>query len=135
MKKLISSLFCVVAITVMAVSFTSCKDEPSNGLKGNWYLSAKQSSDGGATFYYAYYFVNDNTVEYYPYVCDRAYWDSNSEPLTGKMKGYYTFRGEIRTYTYQASENKVIIMMQGVILTIDGDRLIQDGGITYTKKK
>lgn len=119
----------------MVLELSSCsKDEPDGKLIGNWYaaqLPSKGDSDWGGR---AYYFNNSNTVTYYPMISGTTYWGAQwSEELTGPMKGYYIQGGVKETYTYTLQDNKIIIPMQGVILTIDGNTLLKDGGGQFTK--
>lgn len=132
MKKFIITFSIIIT---MVLGMSSCsKDEPGGKLTGNWYaaqLPNKGDKDWGGR---AYYFNSSNTVTYYPMISGSTYWGVQwSEELTGPMKGYYIQGGIKETYTYTVSDNKIIIPMQGVILTIDGNTLYKDGGGVFTK--
>ena len=113
---------------IMAMCLISCnKDE---GLTG-WYamnLPAKGSSDYGG---WAYHFINSNTVEFYSTISGSPRWGvvgAGSDALPIPMNGYYVQGGNAQHYTYEVRDNKVYIPMQGVILTISGNKLLPDGG-------
>ena len=120
---------------IMAMCLISCdKDE---GLTG-WYamnLPAKGSREAGG---WAYHFINSNTVEYYPTISGSPRWEwkgeNYSEALPSPMNGYYIQAGNVQHYTYEVIDNKVYIPMQGVILTISGNKLLPDGGGNYIKQ-
>ena len=113
---------------IMAMCLISCnKDE---GLTG-WYamnLPAKGSREAGG---WAYHFINSNTVEYYPTISGSPRWGvvgAGSDALPIPMNGYYIQAGNVQHYTYEVKNNKVYIPMQGVILTISGNKLVPEGG-------
>ena len=135
MKKLLSLLLFVSAL----LTFSSCgDDEPKGGISGVYYTNLP-GKDGPSHDWTGkvYNFVNDNTVVYYNYVADFAYWTgySSSESLSSiGLSGYYCQQGCGVSYTYNIIDNKVYIPMQGVILTIDGKNLRQDGSSSVWKK-
>lgn len=131
MKKFFNYLLLLTVSLVMTAQFTSCSDEPSKNLKGNWYVYNLPSKGQDGTGE-AYYFVNDDYLIYYHNVTGRKTW-INSTALTGKMDGYYYETGFDKSYSYEVVDNKVYVVMQGKILTIDGDKLIRDGGGTFKK--
>lgn len=128
MKKFLSM---TVILLGFLCTFSSCSDSPSQNLKGKWYACnlPSKGSDGNGE---AYYFVNNDYVMYYHNVTGRETW-VNSTPLTGAMKGYYYETGFDQSYSYEIIDNKIYIVMQGTILTIDGDKLMRDGGGTFRK--
>ena len=109
---------------IMAMCLISCnKDE---GLSG-WYarnLPVKGSREAGG---WAYHFINSNTVEYY-FAIAGSRLPGCPEELPSPMNGYYIDSNDMWTYTYEVKDNKVYIPMQGVLLTISGNKLLPDGG-------
>ena len=85
-----------------------------------------------------YYFENCNTVRYYDNIAGYPHWGAvptYSTALPSPMNGYYAQAlFEYTTYTYKIIDNKLYIPLQGVIITISGNNLVQDGGLTFTKK-
>lgn len=123
----------VVLLVAMTLGFSSCKDEPSGGsLKDKWYVT-ETGRYNYVTYYEGYHFINNNTVEYTQLYSDQYVFGYDKPPLEKVNYNHYYDPSDVKTYTYQRSDNKIIIPMKGVILTLDGDRLIEDGGKTYTK--
>ncbi len=126
MKKLLKSLFLILGLVVSVTAMTACSDDDEGGLSGVYgcLINHFSKDDYGLV----YHFINGNTVRYYP----GAYYGwSNGAKQIGSSNWYAD--SEPNTYTYEVEDNKVIIPMQGTIMTKSGNTLIVDGGGTYIK--
>ncbi len=125
MKKLLKSLFLILGLVFSVTAMTACSDDDEGGLSGVYgHLS---TNDWGSV----YHFINGNTVHFYPgasYGKQGIYYKQ-----IGSSNWYVEYSEEPRTYTYEVEDNKVIIPMKGTIMTISGNKLTEDGGLTYTK--
>lgn len=138
MKKILRGML-LAAVAVMAVtSLQSCKDDednPKNGLSG-WYTTDEADFEGwfGEHIIYAYNFTNSNTVLYYGALTDKETVNSTSS-VTVSGKRWWVDVGYPKSYTYTREDNKIIIPMQGVILTINGKDLSKDGSSDVYRKR
>lgn len=142
-KKLLDALLLAM---VCMFSFTACSSggdddngddtewtggKNSNSILGMW--SAPNTSWQGTTFISVYNFINENTVVDYSTVSNsREGWRGGYTEMPGHS-GWYYGTGASRNLTYYIYENKIYIT-DGHILTISGNRLLEDGSDrAYTK--
>lgn len=135
--KIFNCLFLVSIMMLLGLSFTACSsdEDGGNGVKG-LYMTPAYEGWKGHNFCKGLDFINGNTVKVYDYICDYKYWE---EPAGSSSLGYgnwYFQTGCDTRATYTIVDNKVYIHSEGMILTIEDDKLYTEGGGNpYTKCK
>lgn len=131
MKKLFNFMLVAFIMIVMGFSFTGCSKESAGKIRGLYLRIVKY--DGERHRAWGLDFVNGNTVKYYDRLHDYKHWDEWSESL-GYGNWYFQSGCDERA-TYYIEDNKIYIPMKGIILTIEGDNLYEDGsGTPYVKQ-
>lgn len=135
MKRL-AFIFAFIAIIATGL-FTSCSKDDDGGSLSGVYGCGMNYVDGDG-YGRCYEFINHNTVVYHPFVHDGELRGGNgllgTTSRVGKSKWYDVEGSIVKTYTYVYEDNKVIIPMQGVILTYSGGKLYEDGSSNVFKK-
>lgn len=130
--KQLKFLMMSLAVIVMGLCVAACSndDDPSN-LSG---VYGYCDSDGYGA---CYYFMNKNTLKFYPSAHKGETYGSSgmlgAHERIGKSDWYCCDGESGQTYTYIVEDNKVIIPMKGTILTVSGNTVTSDGGLTFTK--
>lgn len=132
MKTLFNFMLVAFMMIVMGFSFTGCTKESTGKIQG-LYLRIVAGGERA----WGLDFVNGNTVKYYDCLHNYKHWDNEygkwSEPL-GYGNWYFQSGCDERA-TYYIEDNKIYIPMKGIILTIEGDNLYEDGsGNPYVKQ-
>lgn len=129
MKKLIKEKFFVLfAMMVVGLSFVACEKE-EDALRG-FYLTEPWSYDEVHLECKALDFKNKNTVIVYDDVLNFEHWQNDIWGNFSKYLGidnWYVQDGVGAMATYSVIENKIYIPNEGMILTIEGDKLYPDG--------
>ena len=136
MKKYLTYLFLTSFVLLMSFSFTSCSDEGGDSGLSGLYMTPASEGWKGHNFCKGLEFINGNTVKVYDYICDYKYWEEPASSSSIGYKNWYYQTGADRRATYTIVDNKVYVPNEGMILTIEGDKLYRDGsGTPYTKCK
>lgn len=130
MKKLYVFLMGVFMMLGCAI-MTSCGGDDKDSISGVYACEINYGMQKG-TFAACYNFTNSNTVMYYSIARNGEYTAKNKGEMSfthqiGSSKWYYSDEGPGVSYTYVFEDNKILIPMQGVILTKSGNSLHQDG--------
>lgn len=127
---------CVYSFAILSIfAISGCNsDNDDDNLKGYW-ATAPESTVWNNSRIYVYHFINGNTVKYYGDCQSDDSFHNEGKTLKINGKTWY-IPHDATTYTYTHKDNKVIIPMQGVILTLSGKTLIEDGSSSrvFTKQ-
>ena len=120
----------VFAMITVGLSFVACEKE-EDAFSG-FYLTEPWDWDGVHMHCKALNFINKNTVKVYGTVLNYEHWGEYSEYIGID----YWYIQDYSMATYSVIENKIYIPSEGMILTIDGDKLYPDGSsYPYIKYK
>lgn len=121
-----------------SVMMTSCGGDDKDSISGVYACEINYGMQKG-TFAACYSFTSGNTVIYYSIAHKGNYIANNKGEMSfthkiGSSDWYHSDEGPGVSYTYVFEDNKIIIPMQGVILTKSGNSLHQDGSLkVFTK--
>ena len=134
MKKLFKYALIAITVIVMGFAFTGCSKEGSGKIRG---LYLRITGVPGEQRAWGLDFVNGNTVKYYDRLHDYKHWDDEYGKFSKSLGhgNWYYQEGCDERATYYIDDNKIYIPMKGIILTIEGNNLYEDGsGTPYTKQ-
>lgn len=131
-------LYIAIVVTVLSLSFSSCKKNNDNEDKLNGlYLTEACDWDGIHQTCKALNFIDENTVLVYSTVINYEHWKNeyagNFSVYLGTGFWYYQRDCDFPA-TYSIIENTIYIPSEGMTFNIDGDKLYSEGGDDiYTK--
>ena len=129
MKRILNFVFIALTIAVVGLSLTGCNKENGGKIRGLYLRIDQYGGRDGGQRAWGLDFVNGNTVKYYDRLHDYKHWDDEYGKFSESLgyRNWYFQEGCDERATYYIDDNKIYIPMKGMILTIEGNKLYEDG--------